>query len=76
MAVLEQFISRLREEKVKAAVEGLARPQQRDAFELGRLSGIQQGLTLADKILQEVLNEDESAENTGKRIRTRSGEGF
>ncbi len=62
MAAVEKIIQRLKDEKVKAAVEGLARPQTRDAFELGRLHGIQTGLALAETIVEEALKDEQSSE--------------
>jgi hypothetical protein len=72
MAAVERIIKRVKESKVSAAVEGLARPQTRDAFELGRLCGIQQGLAIAEKIVEEEISQDEqSGTQTGESERTR-----
>jgi len=73
MAAVERIIADLKNAKVQAAVEGLARPQTRDAFELGRLCGIQQGLALAENLIEEALKDDQSSEegNAGKRASRR-----
>lgn len=69
MAATETILRRLKDAIPKAAVEGLARPQTRDAFELGRLHGIQQGLALAQQIVEEALKDEQSSEegNASKR---------
>lgn len=69
MAAVETILRRLKDAIPKAAVEGLARPQTRDAFELGRLHGIQQGLALAQQIVEEALKDEQSSEegNASKR---------
>lgn len=69
MAAFEKFIDRLQKRKVQEAVEGLTRPQSKDSFELGRLSGIQQGLAIAETLIEEVLNEDEQPQPTSVRKR-------
>ncbi len=73
MAAIEKVIAGIKGAKIQAAVEGLARPQSRDAFELGRLSGIQQGLALAEKLVEEALKDEQSSEEggAGKRIQRR-----
>lgn len=73
MAAIERVIAGIKDAKVKAAVEGLARPQTRDAFELGRLCGIQQGLALAENLVEEALKDEQSSEegSTGKRVQRR-----
>ncbi len=70
MAAVETILNRLKGAIPNAAVEGLARPQSRDAFELGRLCGIQQGLALAQQIIEEALKDEQSSEegNASKRI--------
>lgn len=69
MAAIETILKRLKDAIPAAAVEGLARPQSRDAFELGRLCGIQQGLALAQQFIEEALKDEQSSEegNAGKR---------
>jgi hypothetical protein len=69
MAAIETILRRLKDATPAAAVEGLARPQSRDAFELGRLCGIQQGLALAQQIVEEALKDEQSSEegSTSKR---------
>jgi hypothetical protein len=73
MAAIEKIIAGIKSAKIQAAVEGLARPQSRDAFELGRLSGIQQGLALAENLVEEALKDEQSSEEggAGKRIQRR-----
>ena len=73
MAAIEKIIAGIKGAKINAAVEGLARPQTRDAFELGRLCGIQQGLALAEGLVEEALKDEQSSEesNSGKRIQRR-----
>lgn len=58
MAAIEKLIGRLNDRRVKEATEGLRVPQGRDAYELGRLAGIQQGLTIAKQLVDEVIGED------------------
>lgn len=69
MAAIETILRRLKDAIPAAAVEGLARPQTRDAFELGRLCGIQQGLALAQQVVEEALKDEQSSEegNASKR---------
>lgn len=62
MAAVEKIIGRLSERKVIEAVDGLKVPRNRDAFELGRLVGIQHGLTIAQSIVEEAIGEDENDE--------------
>lgn len=72
MAAIEKVLSGIKNAKVQAAVEGLARPQTRDAFELGRLCGIQIGISLAEKLIEEALKEDDQPStktNASQRIR-------
>jgi hypothetical protein len=64
MAAIEKVIDRLTKRKIQEAVDGVTRPLSKDAFELGRLSGIQHGLGIAQQIIQEALNEDESQSTT------------
>lgn len=73
MAAIERIIAGLKGAKITAAVEGLARPQTRDAFELGRLCGIQQGLALAENLVEEALKDEQSSEESesGKRVQRR-----
>jgi hypothetical protein len=73
MAAIERIIAGLEGDKVNAAVEGLARPQTRDAFELGRLCGVQQGLAIAKKLVEEALRDEQSSEENddGKRTQRR-----
>jgi hypothetical protein len=73
MAAIEKIIAGIKGAKINAAVEGLARPQTRDAFELGRLCGIQQGLAIAEGLVEEALKDEQSSEesNSGKRIQRR-----
>lgn len=73
MAAIEKVIAGIKGAKIQAAVEGLARPQTRDAFELGRLCGIQQGLAIAEKLVEEALKDEQSSEegSAGKRIQRR-----
>lgn len=73
MAAIETILRRLKDATPAAAVEGLARPQSRDAFELGRLCGIQQGLALAQQIVEEALKDEQSSEegHAGKRTSRR-----
>jgi hypothetical protein len=73
MAAIETILRRLTEAIPNAAVEGLARPQSRDAFELGRLSGIQQGLALAKQIVEEALKDEQSSEEGNARKRIQRG---
>lgn len=73
MAAIETVLRRLKDAIPAAAVEGLARPQSRDAFEFGRLCGIQQGLALAQQFIEEALKDEQSSEEgiaskrTGRR---------
>lgn len=58
MAAIEKLIEKLNVRRTREAVEGLRTPQGRDAYELGRLAGIQQGLTIAKQLVDEVIGED------------------
>lgn len=69
MAEFSKVIQRLRDRKIKEAVEGLRIPNSRDAFELGRLSGIQHGLLIAEQLVEEALNEDDDTEKPAVRRR-------
>lgn len=62
MAAVELLIGKLAERKIREAVEGLKTPRNRDAYELGRLAGVQQGLAIAQELLDEAIGEDENAE--------------
>lgn len=70
MAAIETVLRRLINAIPAAAVEGLARPQSRDAFELGRLCGIQQGLALAQQFIEEALKDEQSSEEGSASKRT------
>lgn len=59
MAAIEKIIGNIQSRKVKEAVDGLQRPLSKDAYELGRLAGIQQGLAISLEIVNEVIGEDE-----------------
>jgi hypothetical protein len=63
MAVIEKILGDIQSRQVKEAVEGLQRPLSKDAYELGRLTGIQQGLAIALGIVNEVIGEDEQKSN-------------
>ena len=60
MAEFSRILKRLKERQVREATEGLRTPKSRDSFELGRLSGIQQGLAIAHQLIEEALAEDEN----------------
>jgi hypothetical protein len=62
MAAVERIIESLKRRKVSEAMEGLIHPQTKDAFELGRLCGIQQGLAIAEQLVHEAIGEDEQDE--------------
>lgn len=66
MAAIEKYIGRLDERRIKEASEGLRTPQGRDAYELGRLAGIQQGLAIAKQLFNEVIGEDEHEKSSSK----------
>lgn len=68
MSAVEKAIGLLKTRRVTEAVEGLTRPQGKDSFELGRLSGIQAGLAIALQVLDEVLGEDDK-EQTSRPVR-------
>lgn len=61
MAAIEKFLNRLRERQPAFAIEALSQAsrESRDAYEFGRMSGILQGLQMAEVILNEVLEEDD-----------------
>jgi hypothetical protein len=69
MAAVEKIIGALEARKIKEAVDGLSRPLSKDAYELGRLSGIQQGLAIATQIINEAIGEDEQSQSTASRSR-------
>lgn len=57
MPLIEKFLSRLKERQPQFAVEALSNAGQRDAFEFGRMSGVLQGLKMAESILEDILGE-------------------
>lgn len=60
-ADFEHFIAAVKAEQLSVAVEGLLKPNGREAaFEFGRLSGTMQGLQRALELLESHLNEDTS----------------
>jgi hypothetical protein len=71
MAAVEKFLGRLKKEKVNQAVEGLRAPRSKDSYELGRLAGIQEGLSLAEQLLSESIKEDEQPNPIEKPPRPR-----
>lgn len=70
MAALEKFLDRLKRRKVEEALSGLRTPVSKDAFELGRLCGIQHGLTIAEQLLHEAIKDDEQPEPDDGRKKT------
>lgn len=72
MAAIEKLIERLNVRRIKEATEGLRTPQGRDAYELGRLAGIQQGLTIAKQLIDEVIGEDEHEKPSSKAVPRRA----
>lgn len=71
MAAVEKIIASLKRRKVEEAVNGLERPITKDAFELGRLCGIQHGLAIAEQLVNEALSEDEQNKQTRASLRAR-----
>ena len=71
MAAVERIIESLKRRKISEAVEGLSRPLTKDTFELGRLCGVQQGLAIAEQIVNEAIGEDEQPSPKKSAIRTR-----
>jgi hypothetical protein len=70
MAAVERFIDSLKRRKILEAVDGLSRPMTKDAYELGRLSGIQQGLAIAEQLINEAIGEDEqTSKKSAVRVR-------
>ena len=67
MAAVEKIIDSLEKQRIKEAVEGLARPITKDAYELGRLAGIQHGLSIAKNIVNEVIGDDEDSKKPAVR---------
>lgn len=60
MAAIEKLLSRLKERQPAFAIEALTQVSQRDAFEFGRMTGILQGLKMAETLLEEVLEEEDA----------------
>lgn len=71
MAAVERIIQSLKSRKVQEAIGGLERPITKDAFELGRLCGIQQGLAIAEGIINEAIGEDENKQKSATRNTSR-----
>lgn len=70
MAAIEKFLNRLKERQPAFAIEALTQASNhRDAFEYGRMSGILQGLKMAETLLEEVLEEEDG--NSKKRPQLR-----
>ncbi|CAB4145672.1 hypothetical protein UFOVP1204_5 [uncultured Caudovirales phage] len=68
MRIEERIIRAIRDQKSELAESSLARPQERDAFEFGRVSGMYVGLSRALQIIENILNEDKE-EDHGKSRR-------
>jgi hypothetical protein len=69
MKIEEAFIRALRDKQAEFARESLSKPQARDAFEFGRVSGIYVGLALAMELFETILDGDEKEEDHGKSRR-------
>lgn len=59
MAALERFLDKLTKRTIQEAVEGVRKPRSKDAYELGRLGGVQEGLAIAKTLFEESVKEDE-----------------
>lgn len=64
---VEKLIGRIKAELINQAVSGLRTPQSKDAFELGRLCGIQQGIATSLQIVEQEIGEDESNKTAGRK---------
>lgn len=71
MSTIEKLLSRLKERQPLFAIEALSTGSHRDAFEFGRVSGILQGLKMAEEILEEILGEDDNADKSKSTSRSR-----
>lgn len=54
---LDLFLKRLEEAQAELAKEALTKPQNRDAFEYGRVAGQYAGLEHAKWLLAEIMDE-------------------
>lgn len=68
MASIEKLIGKLDARRITEASEGLRVPRARDAYELGRLSGVQEGLAIAKQLINEVIGEDQNEKPSGKAV--------
>lgn len=58
MATLDKYLGRLRDLKIRFAVGALENPGELSASNMGYLKGRYDGLKEAEKLLNEVLNEE------------------
>lgn len=68
MAAIEKLIGNLDARRIKEATEGLRVPRARDAYELGRLAGVQEGLGIAKQLINEVIGEDKDEKPSNRTI--------
>jgi hypothetical protein len=69
MALIETYLQELEQLKASTALEGL-RPDDnsRTEFEFGRVCGVQEGVRLAEELLQKLLTDrEEDAETRASR---------
>jgi hypothetical protein len=62
MVTLEAIVGRLKQLEVEYAVAGARKPQGRDAFEYGFVSGRVRGLAVAYEEIEKMITEHEAAE--------------
>lgn len=55
---LERYLGRLKELQTDYPTQAVRTPQGRDAFELGKICGVAEGLARAEQLLAEVLGEE------------------
>ena len=59
MKQISPLLQRLKDEQAQLAAEALAQPQNRDAFEYGRVVGMYSGLERAISVLLDTVRETE-----------------
>lgn len=66
----ERFLARMEQTIIGVAVASCKTPKARDDFEYGRVCGMVQGLELAKKVFDEILDEEDE---NGKHKRPKIG---
>ena len=59
MGGLEYIVNTIKQRQQRVAVEGLMKPRDKTAYELGRLSGILEGMEEVIGMIDKTLRDDE-----------------